>query len=81
VACADGTLVITENGDSTIAVIVELDFLLKADARVFELFEKGRHRVGSIVCTENFGTKARHIIRQMLIELCGLDWLVVGSIW
>lgn len=71
-ASTNSTLVVTKNGNLSVTVIVKLDFLLNADVAVVELFQKCGHSERGIICTEDLGTKARHIVCQVLVELASL---------
>lgn len=68
----DGTLVVTQNGHLAVCVVVSLD-LLGNVTRGLDLLEQLAHGVRSVVCTENLGGKARHVILEVLVQSRSLD--------
>jgi hypothetical protein len=76
VVCSNSTLVVAKNSDLSIAIIVELYFLLNRGVVVPELLQKSRHCERSVISTEDLGTETRHVVCQVLVELSGLQKLV-----
>jgi hypothetical protein len=68
-ASTNCTLVVTENGDLSVAIIIELNFFLNGDVGALQLFQKSRHGERGVVGTEYFSTQTRHVVCQMLVEL------------
>jgi len=68
-ASTDCSLVVTKNGDLSVAIIIELDFFLNGDVGVLQLFQKSRHGERGVVGTKYFSTQTRHVVCQMLVEL------------
>ena len=73
VRSADCAFMVAENSHFTVAIVVKFDLLLDSACGWFELFEQSRHSVRCIVSTENFGTQTRHVVVEMLVELCSLE--------
>lgn len=73
------TLVITQDGNFSIAVIVELDLLLNTSVCDLELFQQSRHCERRVVGTKDFRTQAGHVICEMLVKLPGLLKLEYGQ--
>lgn len=60
-ACGDGTLVVTQNGNLAIGIVVRLD-LLRNSTRGLHILEKVAHGEGSVVGTENLGSQTTHVV-------------------
>ena len=75
----NGALVITKNGNLSVAVVVKLDLLLNADIAIWEVFKERGHRERSVVGTEDLGTETGHVVCQVLVELSSLITLVKSS--
>lgn len=72
------TLVVAKNSYLSVAIIIKFNFFLNGDIDVLQLLQKCGHSEGGIVCTENFGAKTRHVIRQVFVELGSLGHVRKG---
>ena len=71
-ASTNCTLVVTKDSNLSIAIVVKLDLLLNTDVAVGELLQKCGHSERGVVCTEDLGTEARHVVGQVFVELASL---------
>ena len=74
---ANGSLVVTQNSNFTVAIVVQLNLLGNRTARArvtAKLVEQCRHCEGSVVGTENLGSQTLHVAVQVLVELRGLQF-------
>ena len=73
---ADGTLVVTEDGNLSIAVIVKLHLLGDTSVRsrvLGDLFQEVCLGPRCIVGTEDLGSQALHVVVQVFIQLRCLE--------
>lgn len=58
---------ITQDGDQTIRVVVRIQFLLERGSFKIGLVKKSLECERSVVGTEHFSSKSRHLVCQMLV--------------